>query len=68
MGGREVLARVHHARHATEHLDVGLDAGLLIVMEDRHLRQMPDLPAGQLDATAEVGLVGVHEVALVEIP
>jgi hypothetical protein len=36
------------------------------VVGDRHGRQVEDLPAGALDAQAEVGLLGEQEEALVQ--
>ena len=49
-----------------ETFDVRLDAVLGRVVQNRHLRQVPDLPASRLDPAAEIGLLGVHEEALVE--
>src|ERR1039458_730024 len=66
MHRREVLTGVHHSRDGAEALDVRLDAGLAVVVKDRHLRQVSYLPARGLDSAAEVGLVAVHEEALVE--
>jgi hypothetical protein len=43
---REVLLRVLASRKGILSFDTRIDSGLPCVMEDRHLRQMPDFPAG----------------------
>ena len=64
--GREVALRVLPLRERVLRRHLRADARLAGVVDDRHRREVADLPARLLDAVAEVGLLGVDEEALVQ--
>ncbi len=65
MRASEVLLRVLAAGEGVLGDHPRADAALAGVVDDRHVRDVQDLPAGPLDPQAEVGLLGVDEEALV---
>src|SRR5437773_11560372 len=57
-----------HARVRILRPHLRTNAALASVMDDRHRRQMAHLPAGLLDAQAQIRLLAVDEESLVEVP
>src|SRR5580704_1185792 len=63
---REMLVRVLPAGKAPLGRHTRAHPALLGVVDDRHLREVPNAPAGALDPQADVGLLRVDEESLVQ--